>query len=193
MSNAFGGCTSFNGDITTWDVSQVSDMSNLFKGATSFNQDLSGWNVSQVVRLEEVLDGASSFNQDICMWEASLPSQANYNDDLFATCPDQESDNLADKPIFVVLIVMAGMLFVCMLRQGGKKVVHRRNKAKATEATSSSSLPDAARMDQNGHVDTHDMNNNNDKATLGSDLEMTDSTSSTPPADPLSVTEGEMA
>ena len=33
----------FNGDISNWDVSNVTNMSNMFHGAESFDQDISGW------------------------------------------------------------------------------------------------------------------------------------------------------
>ena len=37
------------GDISKWDVSNVTNMSFMFNGCTSFNQDLSGWDVSKVI------------------------------------------------------------------------------------------------------------------------------------------------
>ena len=38
--------TSFNQNIGTWDVSNVTTLANTFDGATSFNQNLSGWDIS---------------------------------------------------------------------------------------------------------------------------------------------------
>ena len=35
--------TTTYGDISTWDVSQVTDMSELFKDKTTFNDDISNW------------------------------------------------------------------------------------------------------------------------------------------------------
>ena len=37
----------FNGDISRWDVSNVTNMYHMFHKALKFNQDLSGWNVSK--------------------------------------------------------------------------------------------------------------------------------------------------
>ena len=34
------GATSFNGDLSSWDVGQVTDMNSMFRGATSFYRDL---------------------------------------------------------------------------------------------------------------------------------------------------------
>jgi surface protein len=35
-------------DISSWNVSNVTNMSSMFNGVTSFNADISGWNVSNV-------------------------------------------------------------------------------------------------------------------------------------------------
>ena len=45
MSVMFRGATSFNSDLSKWNVGNVKDMSYMFDGATSFNSDLSKWNV----------------------------------------------------------------------------------------------------------------------------------------------------
>ena len=39
----------FNGDLSNWDVSKVTDMSYMFNSANVFNQDLSAWNTEKVV------------------------------------------------------------------------------------------------------------------------------------------------
>ena len=48
MSDMFSGASSFNSDLSDWDVSGVRDMSGMFNGASSFNSDLSDWDVSGV-------------------------------------------------------------------------------------------------------------------------------------------------
>jgi len=40
--------TVFNQAISSWDVSNVTDMNGMFYGASSFNQDISSWNVDNV-------------------------------------------------------------------------------------------------------------------------------------------------
>jgi surface protein len=44
----FQGATSFNGNILSWDTSNVTEMAYMFQGATNFFQDIRVWNVSSV-------------------------------------------------------------------------------------------------------------------------------------------------
>ncbi len=67
----FTGATNFNGDISDWDTSQVTDMYGMFSSATSFNQDISDWDTSQVTYMDWMFAGATSFNQDISKWSTS--------------------------------------------------------------------------------------------------------------------------
>jgi surface protein len=55
MSCMFRDASSFNQDLSGWDVSKVMDMSCMFRDATSFNQDLSGWDVSKVTNIRCML------------------------------------------------------------------------------------------------------------------------------------------
>jgi len=71
MSYLFNNKTTFNGDISSWDVSSVIDMRYMFDNASSFNRDLSSWDVGDVTDMYRMFLDASSFNQDIGAWNVS--------------------------------------------------------------------------------------------------------------------------
>ena len=51
MDSMFRGATSFNGDVSNWNVTAVTLMDSMFRGATSFNGDVSNWNVEAVTNM----------------------------------------------------------------------------------------------------------------------------------------------
>ena len=61
--------TSFNQDISNWDVSNVDIMTGMFSSATSFNQPIENWNVSKVRSMAYMFSGAKSFNQPLGNWD----------------------------------------------------------------------------------------------------------------------------
>ena len=73
MVGMFNGAKSFNGSLSTWQTSNVTNMSNMFNGAKSFNSDLSAWNTSNVINMKYMFGGATSFNQDLCAWGDKFP------------------------------------------------------------------------------------------------------------------------
>ena len=64
FSNAY----SFNGDISSWNVSGATDTSHMFSNAYSFNGDISSWNVSGVTDMSGMFAGAFSFDQNLGDW-----------------------------------------------------------------------------------------------------------------------------
>ncbi|WP_222984396.1 BspA family leucine-rich repeat surface protein [Flagellimonas meishanensis] len=68
MQGMFDGAALFNGDISSWTTSSVTNMIAMFSGATSFNRDIGGWNTGSVTDMEFMFNQATSFNQDIGGW-----------------------------------------------------------------------------------------------------------------------------
>ena len=67
----FCNATSFNGDISNWNVSNVTNMANMFQNASSFNGSLNSWNVSNVTNFSWMFYQASNFNSAINNWNVS--------------------------------------------------------------------------------------------------------------------------
>ena len=82
-SNIFSKCNVtqiYGWPIGTWCVGNVTDMSHLFAGKTTFNEDLSGWDVSSVIIMANMFGALmqgggkklrSGFNSDISNWDVS--------------------------------------------------------------------------------------------------------------------------
>ena len=72
MWNLFNDNTTFNDDISKWDVSNVTLMPGMFKGASGFNQDISSWDVSNVRYMQDMFEGATAFvGTNIGSWDVS--------------------------------------------------------------------------------------------------------------------------
>ena len=65
------GAQRFNGDISKWDVSSVTDMRSMFYEAKAFNGDISKWDVSRVTDMGYMFHVAEAFNGDISKWDVS--------------------------------------------------------------------------------------------------------------------------
>lgn len=63
----------FNGDIASWDVSNVTYMSSMFSGS-QFNQDLSNWNVDNAHE-------CSGFSYNTPYWTLPKPMFINCDPD----------------------------------------------------------------------------------------------------------------
>ena len=66
----FRGATAFDGDLSNWNVSSVTNMGSMFNGATSFNQSLSSWSVSSVIFMSSMFRD-TSFDGDLSSWDVS--------------------------------------------------------------------------------------------------------------------------
>jgi len=75
--------TTTYGNISTWDVSQVTDMSYLFYQKSQFNGDISSWDVSGVTNMYRMFEEVGEFNQDIDAW--GLRCVLNYGKKIIFT------------------------------------------------------------------------------------------------------------
>jgi surface protein len=99
MNYLFNRASSFNGDISSWDVRKVTKMRNLFYRDESFNGDISGWDVSNVNNMRSMFNRAFSFNQGIGDWDVSSVTKMKYmlhkatvfNQDLSGWCVENIS------------------------------------------------------------------------------------------------------
>ena len=71
MSELFVNKGDFDQDISSWDVSNATTMQGMFMLASIFNQDISNWDVSNVTSMATMFENAGIFNQDISSWDVS--------------------------------------------------------------------------------------------------------------------------
>jgi len=55
--------------MSSWNVSNVTNMDAMFSSNNTFNQDISSWDVSNVTTMESMFDSNTVFNQDISSWD----------------------------------------------------------------------------------------------------------------------------
>ena len=77
MSFLFYEEETFNEDISSWNVGNVTSMTSMFDGARSFNQNIGNWNVSNVTDMSCMFNEAESFDQDIGNWNVSNVTDMN--------------------------------------------------------------------------------------------------------------------
>ena len=76
MSNLFVENRGLNQDISSWDVSNVTNMEAMFYNteptlASSFNKPIGNWDVSSVTNMKWMFYNATNFNQNINSWDVS--------------------------------------------------------------------------------------------------------------------------
>jgi len=93
MSSMFEHVSTFNYDISEWDVSNVTNMSNMFYYATAFDQPLNSWDVSNVTNMSNMFISATSFNQALNSWNVSAVENMN---SMFSNTPFNQPLNSWD-------------------------------------------------------------------------------------------------
>ena len=74
----FSGASNFNGDVSDWNTSNITNMAYAFRDCAKFNQDISSWDTSKVLSMKKMFYGASIFNQDISSWDTSNVTDMSY-------------------------------------------------------------------------------------------------------------------
>jgi surface protein len=59
----------FEGDISEWNTSNVTNMDYMFYQATNFNSNIGNWDVSNVTKMDYMFNNAEKFNQNISSWK----------------------------------------------------------------------------------------------------------------------------
>ena len=71
MQNMFRDASSFNGNLSDWNVSTVTNMDGTFRGASDFNGDVSSWDTSSATDMRNMFQDADNFDGDISGWDVS--------------------------------------------------------------------------------------------------------------------------
>jgi surface protein len=113
MYAMFSHAGSFNGDLSSWDVSNVENMDTMFFYARIFNQDLSNWDTSNVTNMSRMFYRADLFDQNLGAWDIGnvttmenmffnvTLSTNNYDNTLISWTTDSsgiDGDDLDDIP-----------------------------------------------------------------------------------------------
>lgn len=64
----FRNCSNFTGDVSKFDMRNVTDMQRMFFQAYQFDSDISGWIVSKVTKFDLAFHSCAKFNSDISSW-----------------------------------------------------------------------------------------------------------------------------
>ena len=75
----------FKGDISSWDVSNVTDMKLMFFDC-DFNGDLSDWDVSNVTNMWHLFDGCKKLDCDLSRWNVTKAKATLNMFDMFDGC-----------------------------------------------------------------------------------------------------------
>jgi surface protein len=74
----FWGADIFNIDISSWDISNVTNISSMFRGALAFNKDISSWNTANVTDISAIFSYTTNFNYDLTNWDMSNVNDMSY-------------------------------------------------------------------------------------------------------------------
>ncbi len=70
--------SAFNKNIGDWDVSKVTNMSSMFNRARAFNKDIGDWDTRKVTNMDLMFRDASKFDKDISGWNVGNVTRFNF-------------------------------------------------------------------------------------------------------------------
>ena len=85
MYALFWSASSFNGDISKWDVFNVANTDHMFAGAASFDADISKWDVSSVTNMNQMFENTAAFKQQLVHSKATKDSMFEGSDGSIAS------------------------------------------------------------------------------------------------------------
>jgi surface protein len=92
LTSMFNGCTSFNSDLSRWNVANAINLDCMFVCCTSFNSDLSRWEVANAIPfINGMFHGCDLFDRTfVATW--LLPDEQSV-EALFSPYKDDEENN----------------------------------------------------------------------------------------------------
>ena len=82
-------CEKFNCDVSKWDVHNVKLMGNMFSECYKFDSDVSKWDVHNVTEMSGLFAGCHKFNSDISKWDVSNVTDMAW---MFRSCEKFNQD-----------------------------------------------------------------------------------------------------
>ena len=71
LTSMFSRCTTFNSNLSNWNVTNITNMNYMFLDCRLFNCDLSKWDVKNVTSMVGMFEGCNSLNSDLSNWNVS--------------------------------------------------------------------------------------------------------------------------
>ena len=108
MEGMFFDCVNFNTNINNWDVSNVTNMEVMFYRCQEFIQPLNNWHVGSVNNMQAMFSGCTKFNSNINDWNVGIVNNMIY---MFYGC--EEFNQPLNNWNVENVETMSGMFFNC--------------------------------------------------------------------------------
>jgi len=112
----FDTASTFNQDITNWNVAKGNVFSFMFKEATSFNQDIAQWDVSTGTEFVSMFHKASSFQQNLTSWPYSATESDDFCNGASCTSSTPNASSSATCSRFLIQLFSYFLCTSCIVR-----------------------------------------------------------------------------